>query len=390
MTEGLRIRVLQAASEGGAEWVLVSGEDAVCWLTGIESPIETGPSPFRGGPPLALFATAADPPAVVITNLDAPPPGADARVFSYAGISAADPEDYVANYLRALHAAMDAVAPMGAVGVDLRSLPAVVASVLAERSHAIVDVRARLDRVRTIKEPHEIALLRRSALVASIAQRAAVRAADAGMTELALFGALRQDAEQEAGARLPFAGDVVSGVQRTADIGGWPTSRVLQGDDVVITDLAPRVGGYWADSCNTFTLSRPSDGLRRMHDSVADALRRGIGAAMPGTPVSVIDTVVRERLARDGLGYPHHTGHGIGASVHEWPRIIPGEHAELRAGMVILIEPGAYLPDVGGVRLEHMFLITDRGAEQLTDFPQDLWPTVGVHGSERHERMPRP
>lgn len=373
MTAAAAVRIAESADRAGAAWTLLSGADSVCWASGHVVPIETGPSPFAGGPSLALVGPGAEV-VLVVTNLEAP--GAHAsradRVVDYVGFSAGDPEPLLTNYLAAVRAALNEAGVGSLLAVEEGSLPASVAEILRATGIRTVDVSRELAVTRAVKTPDELVLLRESARVASVAHRRVVEAAREGMSELALFAELRLAAETEAGERVPFAGDLISGVERTAAIGGWPSTRVLGDGDPVIADLAPRVSGYWADSCNTFVVGRASDGLRRMHAAVRAALDAGIAVAGPGVPANELDAAVRRSLAGAEFSYPHHTGHGIGTSVHEYPRLIPGETAQLREGMVILLEPGAYQPGIGGVRLEWMFEVTADGVTPLTDFPLEL------------------
>ncbi|GAA0423925.1 M24 family metallopeptidase [Leifsonia naganoensis] len=367
---GVRLaREFERAGFGGG---VLSSPAAVAYAARCSLPIETGPSPFSGGPALAIVGSDGRV-ALVRDSTDAAPAACEETV-TYAGMTAADPEDHLANYVDAVRSALDLVPLSGRVAVEEEALPLAIASLLSRARLEWTDATAAIARARAVKLPFEIELLRAAASTASTAQRAAVRIARPGMSEIELFGAVRAAAEIEAGERCAFAGDLVSGVEGTAGIGGWPGSRTLRTGDLVMADLAPRVGGYWADSCNTFVLGRATHAQRRLHDAVAHALHTAETTAGPGIAASVVDAAVRRDLARHDLAYPHHTGHGIGTSVHEWPRIIPGERALLEPGMVILLEPGAYLPGVGGVRLEHLYLVTGDGLERLTDFDQQLEP----------------
>lgn len=364
--------LLAAAHEVGAEWALVSSAEGVCWATGHPVPLEPSPSPFAGGPTLALVDR--DGCALLIgTNAELATDEPQGGRIPYAGVTAGGPEDYLANYLAALREALAAARIHGAVAVEAAQLPWRVAAELVAHSHQPVDATAAFARARAVKTERELGLLRRSAGIAALAQVHTASVARAGMTELELFASLRSVVETAAGTRVPMAGDLLSGRERTSAAGGWASPRAIADGDLIISDLAPRVSGYWADSCNTFLGSgRVAPAVCKAYDAVAEALQTAAAAAQPGTPVSHIDQMVRRSLSRRGLHYRHHTGHGIGTSVHEYPRIIPGEHAELQPGMVILLEPGAYDPEWGGIRLEHMFEITADGPRQLTDFPQHL------------------
>jgi Xaa-Pro aminopeptidase len=258
------------------------------------------------------------------------------------------------------------------VAVERGSLPGSVRERLGEVSSRIVDVHPVLDRARSPKTATELGLLRRAAQITGVGQHAARAAVAAGRSELEVFGEIRTACEVAAGSRLPVMGDLLSGASRTARALGWPTSRTIQPGDPVIVDLVPRVSGYWADSCNTLAAGSPGPGLRRLHELVTRALQEGVEHLRAGTPAAELDRRVRGVVLAAGYQYPHHTGHGIGTGVHEFPRIVPEETARLEADMVVLLEPGAYDPEIGGVRLEWMFRIQEHGAELLSPFPHVL------------------
>ena len=366
MTADTSTRIATATAACGASWALLSGADSVCYAAGHIVPIETGASPFQGGPSLVLV-TSDGTTARIVTNLEAPSPSTADITVAYDGFSLRA-EPLAANYLRSLQTAIEQLALRGPVAVELHSLPAHVADLLRQRQLTLIDATAAFARARMVKTPRELDLLWQSAQIASLAQAAAKTSARPGITELELFGRIRSVAEAAAGERLPFAGDLVTGVDRTADAAGWPTGRIIQANDLVISDLAPRVGGYWADSCNTFAVGVATPPIRRMLRVMRDALDVAERTVQPGMPVSEVDALVRGVVRRGGYEYGHHTGHGIGTSVHEYPRIIPGESAALQVGMVILLEPGGYETGVGGVRLERMYEVVPTGLRPMTTF----------------------
>jgi Xaa-Pro aminopeptidase len=219
---------------------------------------------------------------------------------------------------------------------------------------------------RAVKDADEIALLRAALRAADAGQRRLREAAIAGATEIEVFGAVRQAIEREAGARTPLLADLVSG-ERTAGMGGAPSPRTLAAGDLVLCDLAPRVGGVWADSCATVTVGgEPTSEQRRAHARVLEAMRRAVDVAGPGVRAADLDAAVR-----GDLGYGHHTGHGIGAAYYEEPRIVPGSQTVLAPGMVVAIEPGHYLERFG-MRLEHVLLVTGDGVEDLSSHALEL------------------
>jgi Xaa-Pro aminopeptidase len=166
-----------------------------------------------------------------------------------------------------------------------------------------------------------------------------------------------------------------------------PGSRVLSAGDLVVLDFGGVCDGYSVDLTRTVSLGPPDAEARRVYDAVAEAHAAGVSAVRPGATAWDVDRAARETLERLGLGevFGHGTGHGLGIEVHEEPLIAktkprdvaavpaPG-HAEvtIEPGMVFTIEPGAYLPGWGGVRLEDDVAVGRGGAEMLTHVPREL------------------
>nr|WP_280921506.1 M24 family metallopeptidase [Sinorhizobium mexicanum] len=210
--------------------------------------------------------------------------------------------------------------------------------------------------------------MREAALTASAGQKAFLAATRAGISELEAFAAIRLAMETRAGERLPVTGDLISGRERTSQFMGWPNNRIIEKGDPLICDLAPRVAGYWGDSCASAMIGTPSDGFRRLFSAARSALDLAIETSRPGLVIGELDRSLQAVIARNGYSYAHHSGHSIGTGVHEWPRIVGYEREALKEDMVIMIEPTALDHDVGGVRLEFMLHVTATGCEILTDF----------------------
>jgi Xaa-Pro aminopeptidase len=134
-----------------------------------------------------------------------------------------------------------------------------------------------------------------------------------------------------------------------------------------MADIVPRSGGYWGDNSGIHFAGQPSSELKKVYSVVLEALRAGIQAVKPGLRACDLDSLLRSFIRDRGYPvYPHHSGHGIGTSYHEEPRIVPYNPLQLQPGMVIALEPGIYLPGVGGVRLENVVLVTESSFELLT------------------------
>lgn len=351
---GRRERALEVARRAGAEAVLASHPATVTWLTGYAADIESGASPFAL-PPFALVAPDEPPTLVVSEDERQAAEATGCAVAGYPGFSLG-PIDPVAGAAEVLERAVAG----RRVAAEPGSLPAALAARLAW-----VDAERELAAARAVKDPDEIELLRRAVGLCDAGQRAAREAAREGCTELELWALVRAAIEAEAGARTPVVADLVSG-PRTAAIGGSPGRRTLADGDLVLCDLVPRLAGYWGDSCATIAVGEPRPGARARHHAVRDALARLVEAARPGACAGDLDA-----LGREGLDYPHHTGHGLGAGWHEEPRIVPGSSTRLEPGMVIAFEPGSY-GDGLGVRVEQVVLVIDDGCEVLSGHDIEL------------------
>ena len=158
----------------------------------------------------------------------------------------------------------------------------------------------------------------------------------------------------------------------------------MKGGDLVVLDFGGVYGGYCVDLTRTVALGEPDAEMARVYEAVLEAQRAAIAAVKPGVRAGDIDAAARSTLARHGLAeaFGHSTGHGLGVEIHETPRIGPRREAigdepapsdeAIEPGMVFTIEPGAYLPGWGGVRIEDDVLVTDDGCEVLTSVPKGL------------------
>jgi Xaa-Pro aminopeptidase len=223
-----------------------------------------------------------------------------------------------------------------------------------------------------IKTAEELVKLRENFALTDLGQAAARQAVQVGKREIDIWTAIHTAVEQAAGHRVPLGNDCVVGY-RQANIGGWPLHYEIRPHDSVIVDLSTILHGYWSDGCGTYYANEPTPQQVALHRTVSEVLELAISLVRPGVVAKEIDQKVRQFIAGAGYPvYPHHTGHGVGVSGHEAPRIVPYSDEVLEEGMVIMLEPGIYLPGETGVRLEDGFLITSDGVEMLTKFDKRL------------------
>ncbi len=347
---------------------LVSDPATVTWLTGYAPPIETGPNPFEGGPALAWVADGSL--TLVMSDAEAPIARAlGADVHEYVGYAVQTAVAAFTNQAEALEALIADGRQRGPLAIEADTLPArlltVLQRLLPEATFEAIDRDVAW--LRAVKDPTEVARIRGALALCDLAHAHLREVLRPGMTELDLWNRIRLAIEAEAGERVPALVDVVSG-PRAADVGGPPTTRVIEAGDPVILDACLRRGGYWGDNAGTWFAGPPSADMARADAVARDALRRATEAVRPGVEARELDRIMRDMVAGFGTGttYPHHSGHGLGPTYHDHPRIVPYETARLEAGMVITLEPGIYLPGVGGVRVEDVVLVTDDGCELLT------------------------
>ena len=360
LAEFLRFQGLQAA--------LLANPFNLTWLTGYAPPIQTGPSPFEGGPGLGWFLNGEL--TMLVSDGEAGPAGASgANLVSYAGYTVDEPLACPDRLVDAFSGMLKPFASLkGKVGVEMAQLPAALFVKLqaALPQATLVDLGQQIDPLRLIKTAQEVEKIRAALRLADLAQFEIRKHLQPGVTELELWTLVKSKVEQQAGCRVPVLADLVAGV-RTGDIGGLPSGYALQHGDPVLLDFVPRIDGYWGDNCNAYFVGQAPQALEKIYHIVRGALKAGAETIRPGVRANELDGLVRNYIRQAGYEpYPHHTGHGLGASFHDEPRIVPYNTQPLAPGMVLVLEPGIYLPGVGGVRLEDAFLVTEGGCDLLT------------------------
>ncbi len=220
---------------------------------------------------------------------------------------------------------------------------------------------------RTIKDAHEIALMRLASAVTLKAYEAAWKSLRDGMTQ-GDFGRLVQQAHQQLG----FDGS--AGVQvgkYSALPHGSATPQVIREGSILLIDGGCKVEGYSSDISRTFVLGKPTQRMKDVFEVELAAQTAALRTARPGLPCEAVDAAARKVISDAGFGpdykfFTHRVGHGMGMDGHEWPYLVRGNKLPLAPGMVFSDEPGIYLRDEFGVRLEDDMVITEAGAELFT------------------------
>jgi Xaa-Pro aminopeptidase len=230
-----------------------------------------------------------------------------------------------------------------------------------------------VETLRMIKTKDEIARIRKSVELNSRAFEEAIQDARPGMRESDLAAEIDYRMRRLGAEGTAFE-TIVAGGARTALPHARPTHERLEKDQLVLVDMGAMVYGYASDMTRMAHFGRPSKKVRETYQHVLDAQMAAIAAVRPGKTGAVIDRAARDVLKGAGLdkAFVHSTGHGLGLEIHEDPRIGKTGKIKLTAGMAITIEPGVYIQDWGGIRIEDTVVVTENGCEVLTTTDKTL------------------
>jgi Xaa-Pro aminopeptidase len=224
--------------------------------------------------------------------------------------------------------------------------------------------------LRATKDEGEVAAIRRAVDVAQRALRKVVTWLRPGLTERQV--AARLDYEMQClGAQGPAFATIVASGPHASRPHHDPGERALAAGEPVLIDWGARVGWYVSDLTRVVWMGSIPPQIGRLHGVVRAAQQAAIAAIRPGVRAAAVDRAARKVIEAAGYGprFTHGLGHGIGLNVHERPSLRKRVDGVLEPGMVVTVEPGIYLPGVGGVRLEDDVLVTGSGHEVLSDLP---------------------
>ncbi len=230
-----------------------------------------------------------------------------------------------------------------------------------------------LNSLRIIKTKGEIDLLKGATSIAADALQKTVEIIGPGTTEKNIALDLEFQMRKGGGEKPSFDTIVASG-PNSALPHARPQSRSIERGDFVIIDYGAVYEGYHSDETCTFAVGRVTEEQKKIYNIVKDAHDRALDAVKAGIPCKDVDEVARGAIERAGYGqyFSHGTGHGVGLDVHEAPKLSRGSTDYLEEGMVVTVEPGIYIPDAYGIRIEDMALVGKDGCEILTRTSKDL------------------
>jgi Xaa-Pro dipeptidase len=228
--------------------------------------------------------------------------------------------------------------------------------------------------LRLKKDKAEVDSMSRAVKIAQDALEATIPLIKIGMTERELSSELViQLLKHGSDPALPFA-PIVSGGPNGANPHASPTDRKLQAGDLLVVDWGAAYNHYISDLTRTFAVGEVDDECKKIHKIVQEANAAGRAAGKPGVPCANVDIATRDVIEKSGYGkyFTHRTGHGIGMEGHEDPYMRGDNMQLLEPGMAYTVEPGIYLPNRNGVRIEDNMVITENGADCLSDMPREI------------------
>ena len=234
--------------------------------------------------------------------------------------------------------------------------------------NCLVPTAGLVEKLRIRKEPGEIRHLRKAVEVSGAGVRHLASTLAPGMNEKEIQGRLEYQTKMLGAEKPAFDIIIAAGAKSSMPHAVSDERSVVRDEDIVLVDMGVVVGGYHSDLTRCFFLGKIPLLQRKIYDIVLQAQERGIRKVRPGVPAKEVDAACRDFIRHKGYGklFGHGTGHGVGLEIHEAPTV-SGRSAEiLEPGMVVTVEPGIYLPDRFGVRIEDMVLVTDKGHEVLT------------------------
>ena len=376
----------------GVDIGIVSSVHNLTYVSGIEIPL-----PFGAGHEMTYAPWLAVIPAAGGAGALIAPPGGFAglvagqeaagteaigngyQLFSYEGFNAEHPTDPAGTYVAQIAAALTAAGATGGsgtIGIETRQVPFVVGEAIraALPNWTIVDIEPALKKARWIKTPREIEKLRFASSVSDVAQTTLTELArTAGATESAMFAEIARRSYEAADAGIPLAGELVTGPRTCVVLyPNGPKFRVTEPGDGALMDLSGRVDGYWFDCTNTHVIGgvEPTAEQRRYGKASQAACEAAMAALRPGNKASDASAAAIAAFASFGLPNAHYTGHQIGVTVNEHPRLVPYDDSPIEPGMVFSVEPGCYQGMEGtfGSRSEKMVLVRADGPEILSTF----------------------
>ncbi|GIO23160.1 Xaa-Pro peptidase family protein [Oceanobacillus sp. J11TS1] len=240
-------------------------------------------------------------------------------------------------------------------------------------SQELVPVEGLIESLRMIKTSDELAIIKKATKIADDAFEHIQSYIKPGVPEIEISNELEFFMRRQGATSSSFDTIVASG-ERSALPHGVASRKKIQEGELVTLDYGALYDGYCSDITRTVAVGEISVELREIYDIVLEANLRGVKGTKPGMTGKEADALTRDYITEKGFGeyFGHSTGHAVGMEVHEGPGLSTRSDAVLKPGMVVTVEPGIYIPGLGGCRIEDDIVITEDGNERLTFAPKEL------------------
>jgi Xaa-Pro aminopeptidase len=228
-----------------------------------------------------------------------------------------------------------------------------------------------VEKLRLVKDAREVEALRTACSFADHALAELLGELREGMTEIEV-AAILEDRMRRAGSQGLSFDTIAAFGEQAAEPHHHPTRRALKRGDMIKVDFGATWDGYHSDMTRTVAFGDPSDDMANIYELVRASQRAGVERVRAGVTNGDVDAATRGYLQERGYDFGHGTGHGVGLEIHEAPTVRTGGTDVLEPGMVITVEPGIYVPGLGGVRIEDSVVVTEDGCDILTASPKEL------------------
>lgn len=237
----------------------------------------------------------------------------------------------------------------------------------------LVPVSGIVEALRSIKTAEELAIMKKAAKIADDAFEHVLGYIKPGAKEIDISNEL-EFYMRKLGATSSSFDTIVASGERSALPHGVASDKEIQSGELVTLDFGALYQGYCSDITRTVAVGEINEQLRTIYDTVLEAQLRGVDGIKPGITGKEADAITRDYITEKGYGdyFGHSTGHGVGLEVHETPSLASRSEQKLEPGMVVTIEPGIYVPGVGGCRIEDDLVVTNSGNERLTFAKKEL------------------
>ncbi|HOV06929.1 MAG TPA: Xaa-Pro peptidase family protein [Anaerolineaceae bacterium] len=364
MTEIRMNHLQQLMSQHKLDTIAINPGPTLTYLTGLHFHLMERPT--------VLLFQKGHQPVLILPELELPKI-ADARIYLQTIPYADDPSTWQEAFRKAFKHLNLEGAKIGLEPTRFRFLELSYLQMAAPTA-SFVNAEQLFGQLRIQKDEEEINEMRRAVQIAQDALKATLPMIKAGISELEISAELSINLlKKGSDSELPFQ-PIISGGPNSANPHAAPSNRPLEAGDLLVIDWGARSNGYCSDLTRTFGIQHLADEFVEIYTAVQNANLTGRNVGRSGISAGEVDKAARNVIEKAGYGkfFTHRTGHGLGMEDHETPYIFSNNPVLLSEGMTYTVEPGIYLPDRGGVRIEDNMVITSEGSLTLSDFPREL------------------